>query len=446
MVSVCFKCNITFRDSYTLQRHLNRKIPCCQPQTKCNQCMKTFSSKQSLMNHMNKKIPCQNINININNGNIITNNINIINTYHINNGEKEYKTQMMCQIVDQFKIYNCKLLSLLLSNGHDNDDAINNINDFTNLINIICFDINHPENWRFIYDKMTELLKIKFHNEIVDFKCNFLKFVYILYKQICNCQLVLEMDPELINFYKRFINEYEMNKYDELDINEFINECHDQLLGNYHNLVNAIDKRLNNKEQQKIKTTVTDYRLNLFDQENLKLDNNIQIQNTKLIKHLCKNGYEYDFESDAQFEYKLLKCTYNDIIIYDVFIHLFKVLYIYNKCNKTIKYSDRTFKIYQEDKERKRWIQIDYKKLLESIFNKINKFIIDNEINLTDELYNEYRIHYIEHTNSDSDTDSDSENINNRKYVNTKHLKKYKRIIQYILTDNEFTNMINYPN
>lgn len=68
---------------------------------------------------MNKKTPCltnTTINSHHHNSNSYNNTIHIINNYHINGGDKEYKRVIMSQIVEKFKFTSINLIRLAVSN------------------------------------------------------------------------------------------------------------------------------------------------------------------------------------------------------------------------------------------------------------------------------------------------------------------------------------------
>ena len=439
MVIICNDCGQEFRDKYNLKSHKDRKIPCTMViNTRCFICLTEFSSVSALNRHMNKQNRCQQVNINnshntnTNHSHNVTNNKIYIN--FINHGDKEYKQQMMHQIIDQFKITNCILLKLILSGDHDETDNLNNIDDFTNLINIICFDIATPDNWRFIYDNMSRILKIKVNDDIINFDDNFLEFVYTLYKQVINCEFVNRMDTKLIEFYKKFISDYESHIYDGLDINVFLNQCHETLFDHYIRLVTDID--LNIKGKTKLRPAVIGYKMNIFGEEDLDIQLNEQKQSIKSIKDIFNNGYNYDSLSD--FQYKRLNCSFDDLLIYDIFIKLFVMIYVDNKSNRTIKYHNKSFRVFQQNKTSKKWVNTNSYYLVESVFKKINEFVIKNEIVLPTQLDNEFKIKRI------SKDDSDSDELESDYEIDSNHIRKYVRMIQYILLDDNFRDITNY--
>ena len=178
----CIKCGTEFRDNFLLQRHYERKNPCDKKTiNQCTICSKTFKTIQGLTYHNNKKTPCKpnvnNISTNMNNPNLNHSNMAIngnIYNIHINAGDRYYKTYVMNQNETELKIHSSNLVKLiLLSNGSIN--KLYNISDFTDLITRICFDIERPENWRFIL----QIRMLKEINNEYDFHVTF-KYLQVL--------------------------------------------------------------------------------------------------------------------------------------------------------------------------------------------------------------------------------------------------------------------------
>lgn len=431
----CMYCYKEFKYKYYLDRHYNRKNSCNMVEnTRCFICLKDFSSKDALKKHMNKQTQCQPM---INTQNTINGNHNVINNKiyvnYINRGDKEYKEQIMHQIVDQFKITNCLLIKLALSSDNDENDNLNNPVDCTNLINAICMNIHTPENWRFIYDNMSRILKIQVNNNVVDFEDNFLEFVYRLYKEVVNCQFVKDIDPKLIGFYTKFIDDYENNIYEDLNINEFLNQCQQTIFGCYMELINELDAQVKGKGVIGPKPIGT--LINMFDKEDLTIVNQTQTKTIKLILNKIRYGYG----NINNYQYKSLKCTFDELMIYDIFIRLFRTIYIDNKNNTTIQYINGNFRIYQKNKNGKKWVIIRYDLLLIMIFIKFKEFNKLHEIYLPDMLLNEFQIKRIECDDSDSDSDSKKDQP-----FDLNHLSKFKKMLKYMLQDSELTNMCDH--
>lgn len=446
MVEICFKCNKTFRDMCDLKRHQERKKLCIDDISyQCNNCFKSFTTNQQLTNHMNKKTPCltnTTINSHHHNSNSYNNTIHIINNYHINGGDKEYKRVIMSQIVEKFKFTSINLIRLAVSN--DKKDNLNNICDIVNLINVICFDINESNNWRFIYDNMNKILKMKVKNRVVDFKDNFLEFVYNLYKEVIQSNFIKESNSDIIVHYANFIEEYENHKYDDLNINEFLNECHTQLECSYKNLVTNLDDRIKNKDNNKKQHTPTiigDYLLSLFGEEDMMIQLNKQTQCKQAIKFIVDGVFEKDiyYDPDQEFAYKSLQCTFKDVAIYEVFIYLFKMIYLIHKPNGTIRYMNKSLQVYLKGKQFKQWKNISIQNLLTTVFKKMHEFNDKNGIRLTPKLYDEYQIKYEE----DSD-DSDNDSNKRSEIADMDHLHKYELMIKYLLSDNKFDSMTSH--
>lgn len=449
MKFICIKCNKDLKSNYNLKRHYNRKTPCnAEIIHKCDNCLHVFSCKAALSNHLSRKFPCKKVDPVIENyelkleieqlknvkivNNIINNNQQNIYNITINEGDKYYKNQLLHQIQGQYKIDKTHIHKLMLNKEHVGPD-IKNISAFTDIIIKICFNIQRPENWRFIYDKISELLKIKLNDQIVDFPDYILEFIYSLYKQVVNSETV---DPELAEFYKRYIKNYENSKYDNLDVDDFIKECYDGLIAQYMGMIDSIDRRFKIKEVTVLPIkSIVEFKLNIFNQEYIVVKKDQLERYQGAIDEIIDNENNY-YEGD-NFKYRGLKCTYEELPIYDVFVFIFKLIYC-NKENRTIKYEDGSFMTHYEEGL---WHIVDFTKLIEDIFNKIHEFLKRNRLVLNNELEDEYKIKYYLDDSSDYDDDDTEED---RKKINTTHLNKYRRMVQYLLNDPKFYKMIFY--
>lgn len=447
----CVKCQKTFKLKSILNRHYNRKTPCDQKIIhKCYNCLKEFPNKTDLTRHNNRKFPCkkvdpiiENYELKLENAelrhaktiNNITNNNNQQNIYNItiNAGEKYYKNHMLHQICDEFNIDETMINNLILAKGFDFNNDLNNVGVFTELIVKICFNLQQPENWRFIYDKIAELLKIKINDKIVNFPEYFLEFIYILYKQVVNCKT---LDPEIISFYQKYIENYENNKYANHDSTSFIKLCYDQIIAQYMGVIKLIDQKLKINEVIDLPITpIIEFKLNYFKHEDLTvLDRDMPEYVVGIRNRNCNINC---FGSNFTFKYRGLKCVYNDLPKYEVFCYLFTLIYQSKKENRTIKYEEDSYMIYYKEDD---WREIQLVDLIKAIFIKIHEVVEYTNADLSTVLVDEYQIKYYEADSDDEDYDeSDS------KRVNYSHLKKYNNMMRYLLTDDKFVSIGEFP-
>ena len=210
----CIKCGKEFKIKYELDRHYKRKTPCDQDKIyECDRCLKIFQNSSNLKRHLNRKTFCKKVDAllkiheleleneklkHVNTIKNITNNNNQIYNICFNEGDRYYKNQILNQVSDNFRIDGPELSKLMLPPHHDDMNDLKNITLFTDIIIKICFNIQRPENWRFIYDKITELLKIKINDDIMEFPDHFPEMIYIIYKHVINYK---DLDKDIIDFY-----------------------------------------------------------------------------------------------------------------------------------------------------------------------------------------------------------------------------------------------------
>lgn len=443
----CIKCGKEFSIEKYLNQHYKRKTPCDKKDIhKCNICLKEFASKSSLSYHQNnRKTPCKKVdpilenyelrleNERLQHANIINNinttNNNQIYNIHINGGDKYYKNQVLNQISDTFKVKGEEISRLMLQHDHDDENEFKNITIFTDIIIKICFNIQRPENWRFVYDKIAELLKIKINNSIVEFPDHFPEMIYIIYKYVVQYK---ELDPDIIEFYKKYITNYENNNYSGIDNKKFINECYEILKAQYMNMITIIDQRLKNNEVEVLPIKpIIEFKLNRFGGEDLSIMQ-LKAKNYKgAILIIMANDNNYD--ETHNFKYRRLRCNYNDLPSYDLFIYLIKIIYMNKKENKTIKYVGNSLYVYNGET----W-DCNVENELDTIFKKIHQFIYEFKIHIPDELIDFHKEKYDKTYNCyDSDDDSIEE-------VKDHFNEKYKLMLRYVLTDDKFDKMVNH--
>jgi len=287
MVCICIKCKKEFSTNYHLNRHHQRKIPCDRV-IQCDNCLMIFKTKQILSNHQNRKTPCKKVDLEqevkklkaeneklklkeenrilnqtINNNSNNTQNNTVNNILVFTEGGKYYKDRVKIakylnnlniQDMSMDDISNCIDKDMKENyNLHKEQDKLpmfNHLkcNSYIQLIKLICFNINYPENWIFIYDYMLEKTQIKVNkDDIEDVNNKVLLIIYIILKDISK----KETNEKLHDVYQLFIERYENDfKPDELieddyedNLNLFIKNFNIKI---YNNLI-EIEKKLNEK-------------------------------------------------------------------------------------------------------------------------------------------------------------------------------------------------------
>ena len=134
-----------------------------------------------------------------------------------------------------------------------------------------------------------------------------------------------------------------------------------------------------------------------------------------------------------KFKHHNLKCTFDDIPLYDIIIYLFNVIYISKRVNQTIKYEEKDYLIHHKKDD---WRHMQISDILKSIFTNIKEFIKLYDIDIPSHILNDYELKYTENDFSDSDSDEGDIPIDHR------HLAKYKMVVCYSLLEPEFTKML----
>jgi hypothetical protein len=322
----------------------------------------------------------------------------------------------MNQISDQFKIKDSDINTLMLCEPFDDKNDLQNIKLFTDIIIKICFNIQQPENWRFIYDNIADLLKIKIDGKIEDASDSLLNTICTLYKEVINYE---DLDPDVKKFYIKYIDNYENDEYKKKDKQKFIKHCYKILEDQYMKLIDIIDARLKGKPKKETiqLEKIIEFKLLNFGKE--KLD---KLYTSDVADKIYEISHA-NVDENLKYKYRSLKYTNKDIITIDLFIYLLELIYNTKKENKTIKYDGKSFTTHYDTE----WDEKSYPNLLPSIFNTFHNFIENNNINIkliygvTDDfIRSEYKIKY------------DDECVSNN--------KNYRLLIRYYYEDNKFLN------
>jgi len=424
----CAKCNKEFKSNRNLQSHQNKKIPCDRI-IKCKNCFKEFKTIYILTRHLNRKNKC--IKRDLEQENIelkrklevaeskqsITNNItnNINNNTQINiftpEGKLYHTYFLKSNPLEQLEFNIDELSNLTLE---DYTDELSNIYNFTNLIKEICFNMNIPENWIICKDDLFDKLKLKIDKDnVINCMDNILYLIYSIAKQVINYN---ELDKELIEFYKTFIEKYENEEYkDNKNVKKFIKLCNEELFKHFSKILNIISERKNNIKKLEIKIN------NFGDEDITFIKRNILY--TELINVLDKK-YSKDYYSR---KFKVNEYKYTGIIdlkMIDMFIYFLKLLYKNENylSNQTIKYENKDFYIYKNEE----WVEIKVNELINQIFSKIHIILKVYKINLPENMHSE---NYIEELYKERYND----------YCKIGDSKYYKKIIkEYYINDKSF--------
>ena len=250
MDNKCILCNKNFDTKQGLNRHLNRKIPCNRV-IQCDNCKNIFKTNQGLHRHINKKNPCQKKDLeeenkklkeenerlkskqenNILNQNI-TNNTQNNNIFFVDRWDKLFYERVQAS---SFNITNKGLDKVLneqikktesfkdtrdnlnLHKEYDQMNMYNHIktgkNIYIHIIKFVCINMKYPENWIFIYNKLSEEVSIKINDRFVELNNSLLRLIYDILKTLVEDE---NIDNNLKNIYKTFIERYETN-YEPLE-------------------------------------------------------------------------------------------------------------------------------------------------------------------------------------------------------------------------------------
>jgi len=392
----CELCNKEFKNKQNFKSHMTKKIPCNRI-IKCNNCNIEFKTLQILKNHLNRKNPCKKIDLeeeNIklkeeieklkNNKTIINNNTNNItnNNTQINifspEGKLYHTYFLKSNPLQQLEFNIDKLDSLSNLSLEEYTDELSNIYNFTNLIKEICFNMELPENWIICKDDLFNKLHLKIDEEnIVNCVDNMLYLIYNIAKQVINYN---NLEIDLINFYKTFINKYEQEEYkDNTKVRDFIKLCNEELFKHFSKILNIISDRKNNIK-------VIELKINNFGDENISfIKKNIL---TNELINIIEKKYSTDFYTK---KFKVNNYNYTSIIDIkkiDVFVYFLNLIYNNTNypSNKTIKYQDDKFLINNNSN----WEEIKINELIQKIFSKIHIIIKINKINYESNYLEDY--------------------------------------------------------
>lgn len=274
----CNLCLKNFKYKSLLDLHLNRKYK-CDNKFQCIVCNKEFKNNAKLDKHKNRKFPCtaqiiinnttnNNITNNINNTNNITININMtpnqqifydyffsksgnMNTLNfsdkiiqelnntLSNSSEDYIRKNPIQYMELFK--------------EDIDKDIGCKHFIYKLINIICLNNDHPENYIIIYDSLKEKLLIKEDNNILkELDKVILGLLYNILKNLYEHKNIKE---SLKQIYKIYIDKYELDGFLAQDPSNFINAYSDEIYNKLCKLEDIVVQKIkdmkNNIRQKK---------------------------------------------------------------------------------------------------------------------------------------------------------------------------------------------------
>ena len=270
------KCNKEFKLKHHLTQHQNKKFECNRI-LKCVRCLKEFKTTFNLNRHLNRKFPCEKKDLeqevkqlqekikqlekekphiqNITNNNNI--NHNTQNIFFVDKWDKLFYDRALDSCLSKENIQSKGLDKLLNEqikktesykdtrdnlNAHKERNIIENFNHiktgkniFIHIIKVMCINIKYPENWIFIYNKLTEEISVRLDNEFKELNTNILKLIYEILKVLVEDELI---DDNLRNIYKTFIERYENNyepneemkeDYEE-ELNKFIERSEKEIL------------------------------------------------------------------------------------------------------------------------------------------------------------------------------------------------------------------------
>ena len=298
-MNICNLCNKEFKLKHHLTQHQNRKIPCNRV-IKCNRCQKEFKLKHHLVQHLNRKNPCEKVDLEqevkklkeeneklklekenkilnqtINN-NTNTNSNNTQNIFFIDKWDKFFYNQALesCFSKENLKhkgldkILNEQIRktesfkdtrdNLNLHKEYDRMNMYNHIktgkNIYMHIIKFVCINMKYPENWIFIYNKLTEEVSVKVNDKFVELNNSLLRIIYDILKTLVEDE---NIDNNLRNIYKTFIERYETNyepledfkeEYEE-ELNIFIERSEKEILDALKNLERELIQKIKDRNK-----------------------------------------------------------------------------------------------------------------------------------------------------------------------------------------------------
>jgi hypothetical protein len=204
-----------------------------------------------------------------------------------------------------------------------------------------------------------------------------LYLIYNIAKQVINYN---NLEIDLIDFYKTFINKYEQNEYkDNTKVRDFIKLCNEELFKHFSKILNIISDRKNNIK-------VIELKINNFGNEDISfIKKNIL---TNELINIIEKKYSVEFYTK---KFKVNNYKYTSIIDIkkiDVFIYFLNLIYnnLNYPSNKTIKYQDDGFLINKNSN----WEEIKINELIQQIFSKIHIIIKINKMNYESNYLEDY--------------------------------------------------------
>ena len=445
----CDKYNKEFKYNSKFLEHLNRKTPCnknkiIKKEYKCNICLKTFRDSYVLKNHKNKKNPCISQIINSNNTMINSNNTNnnIINI-SINDkmiaenqvGLNSLSLKEIPKILQHENIY--KFLKFAtLSKNYDNEEILNNIDEIDLLIRIIFCNIQIPENFIFFKDFIKNQVYIKVDNNEIQ-KLTSAHIIYCIYLVLDELKNDDRLDDDLKKYYLKYIKKYnsgEFTNYDSYKMKEFISNMFDKIkealsdlfdnlklfkkqnykkIENHQNqILDNLKKKYNEKTIEKLKKSKLKHNNTLFeDLEKIYNDYKNECKEVDNIEEFEDNVYMIIYD----------KPFFNSEKIFFLILSYFIKNFYFSDSLERIKYKNNNFYYFQNDNND--FVELSISDMYSIFVDDIIQELLSQKIMLTeDKIYKDYDI-------EKSDYDDLLKYIIGEKY-------KYHRILKYMISNN----------
>jgi len=287
----CELCNKEFDRKYNLQQHLKRKIA-CNNIIQCSNCLNQFKTKQGLLRHKDRKNPCEKVNLeqenkklkekieqlektstraitNNNTNNTTNNNINIQldKLYITTDSFKEIKKilkysnglNQLCynDIIQQANLLvdeNTKSTIKMCKDTENNFTLEKNYNHLKSdmimkFVKLLCFNINNPENWIFIYDYLFKKMKVKINNNLEDINNQLILIVYTMIKGLIIKDTKKELHESYYIFIDRYENNFKLVDEDEnieygIKFSNFLINCSEKMLLHFRELEKELNETL----------------------------------------------------------------------------------------------------------------------------------------------------------------------------------------------------------
>ena len=458
---ICYRCDKSFTTKYSLNRHLNKKLPCDNKiiELKCSTCLKLFSNKQNLKTHQNKKI-CKPPDLELLQNKILaleqkqkqmqitnnTQNNNTNNNIICNNNyflsQEEMKNHMITncytlndikQIVNNEKIYDY-LDNATVDKDHDEDDVLQNTKEIILLIKYIFCNIEIKQNFILYKDIIENIIYIRLTEDIQLLTLPMIYFlIYALFIQLLKFD---NLDNEMEIFFKKYIKKYDNQdfmKVNSKEIKNFGKKIEEgielALIELYEDLKNYKNSKLKILYDKKIKTK-NEIKKNKSERHTklLEEDKKSTMKYNKDISNILYKLYKDDPNYEDDYKFQIISKTYfyEDIKYIKLLSYFINDLYISNKKSK-IKYENKSFYYYSNTMNTTNTNTITTTKWIKKTLIELYGIFINEMI---DELYKYKILIILESLKKNNNIDHENDYYEFKEYLLE---RPYQYILKYMI-------------